>query len=79
MIVAKSKCRPMERGKALSMSVRPAFTNEQLDRLTEAFQAICRQLEVDPKGHDALKIASRLLDECDGSESQEEIVERFAA
>jgi hypothetical protein len=61
------------------MSVRPAFTSEQLDRLTEAFHRICVRLEVDPKGHDALKIASRLLEECDGSETEEQIVLRFAA
>ncbi len=59
--------------------VRPHLTNEQLDHLTTAFRKVCHDRRIDPKGHEALRIAARLLEEADGTESIEELSDRFAA
>lgn len=58
---------------------RPHLTTEQLDRLTVALHSLCDENNVDPKSHEALKLAARLLEECDGTESVEELSQRFAA
>lgn len=58
---------------------RPHLTTDQLDRLTLALRSLCREKNIDPRSHEALKLASRLLDECDGTESVAELSQLFAA
>lgn len=58
---------------------RPHLTTEQLDRLKVVLRFLCRENNINPKSHEALKLAARLLDECDGTESVEELSQRSPA
>lgn len=58
----------------------PPSPHNRATRSTDGcFRSLCRENNVDQKSHEALKLDARLLDECDWTESIEELSQRFAA
>ncbi|MCQ1779117.1 hypothetical protein NOJ05_18085 [Neorhizobium galegae] len=59
------------------MSVKTAFTLEQVQTLTEAVKQICARRGIDPRSTDGQQIASRLVEEYTGAEAAKEMERRF--
>lgn len=59
------------------MTIKPHYSPEQLQRLMQAHKAICLMRDVHPGSEDGRDLAARLLNECDGTETEAFILKRF--
>jgi len=59
------------------MTTRHVYTSEQLERLSAAHKTLCAMKEIHPASADGRGVAARLLDECSGNESEQQMISRF--
>lgn len=59
------------------MSETTIFTREQVLTLTHAVKVICARRGIDPLSGEGRDIAARLIDECRGNETEDEMVAKF--